>query len=413
MSFGAPYYKSADYQTQYPAYLRSVAPPPVIVDVRNELHPKPFRTRNGRKTIERSGKSSNTIADRSVVTDDHTTPKRKSVTRKKRSKRRSRVNTNAACDAETPCGDDVCALVPSIDNDDYDVEVSPVEIHAVDETSCDNDHAHVSCPPSPTPDISPPAVNVYSITSNIALPTTNIYSTSPNISLPAPNITPPTPIISPLTLNITSPATSIPSRLLTAENSPTYNDTPLSPSTVKREHKEFTITNTPSYPPPPPPPPPPQTPLINLPQSLQKSSYAPPVPLPPPSPPEDTHRISAGNDSDSQIGPLEMCKRTAKRFEMECRRRRRLSTINEKKTQAKSIAEQARDVAYIMAAKRSWSQDTNDRLKAQTAEDNLIARRGSEYAEMELLGLGKCGDGGCWMPNSSNRLKNKLLVHFK
>lgn len=337
-SFGAPYYKSADYQMRYPAYLKPVvAPPPAIINVHGVLHPKQFVVR---KTIERPEKFLNLVAANRPVVGD-TISKRKTARKKLSRRRRARVN-DGVCTAQSLSGDGVRAAGPSVDN--RDDQVYPDKIHTVHESPADNNY--IDTPRSPTP----------------------------------------------------TPSLTVPSRPLTADpaqnddNNPTQYPFPILLTTDQREHNSY-YPDLPNYPSPPP---------------------SPPAPPPPPPPTEKIYRKSAGTDDishDNTIDPLELFRQTAKLFDKECQKRRLSNVDSGEKTRAKIIAEEAKNVAVTMAAIRGWSDDTKDGRKVQTttAVAENKARGGSEYAELERLGLGKCDDGGRWVPNSNNRLKNKLM----
>lgn len=328
-SFGAPYYRSADYRMRYPAYLRPVAPPPVIVKVHSALYPKQFAVRKTDGRPEKNGRRFVSDGDRPVGGD--ATAKRMAG-RKKRPRRLRRNNS-----ASPPGDGNRAAAVTPLDDGDDQIQDLPCPVYAaVPDTPADNNQAR---------------------SSRHSLRTTSVHSRPPSAGL------------------------------LPQDDGNPQNPRPFSPSS------DYYLP-APSFPPPAPPPPPPTA---------------------------HVHRKSAGSDDGDggtdTTDPLERFRRTAKRFEKECRRRRQANAVREELAQAKSFAEQAKDVAVVLAAKRDRSYDARSRRKARDAagEDADVVQRdrrlngGSEYAELERLGLGKCDDSGRWVPNSRNRLKDRLV----
>jgi len=179
--------------------------------------------------------------------------------------------------------------------------------------------------------------------------------------------------------------------------------------------KNSSISPQPPSPPPPPPPPPPPVdeedfpPRGFTPTNIYFQTQLPP----PPADEEDNVSININLQSsrasgDSPLHPVELLKRTAKRFKLECERRRKTTVIQNEKAQARNIAEQAKHV--VMAAKRGWSYDGDHPKEVTWTDDEEPSAiiRLPEYAELERLGLGKYDSDGCWVP-SSTRLKKRFL----
>jgi len=215
-----------------------------------------------------------------------------------------------------------------------------------------------------------------------------------------------------------SPSTSAsyPSRLPSTPQTYTTIPTDLSPQRRRAGEEDNPLRylkNSMNVPPPPPLPPPVDeedfpprgfTPTnINFPRPLS----------PPPADEEDNaciniHLPPPRASGDSPLHPVELLKRTAKRFKLECERIHRTTVIKNEKAQARNIAEQAKHV--VMAAKRGWSYN-GDHPKGVTWTDDeepSTTVRLPEYAELERLGLGKYDSDGCWVP-SSTRLKKRFL----
>jgi len=182
----------------------------------------------------------------------------------------------------------------------------------------------------------------------------------------------------------------------------------------EEDHPLRYLKNSSTVLPPPPPPPPPADEEDFPPRGFTPTNIYFQTQLPPPPADEEDNEIININlpppraSGDSPLCPVELLKRTAKRFKLECERRRKTTMIHNEKAQARNIAEQAKHV--VMAAKRGWSYD-GDHPKGVTwtddEEPSAIVRL-PEYAELERLGLGKYDSDGCWVP-SSTRLKKRFL----
>lgn len=389
-SFRAPYYRSADYQTRYPAYLRLVAaPPPVTANFQSALHPRRFGVRKMATCNDNGGgyrpESSKRVgfAD-SVSFESSAAAAAISAKRKSTRKKRRRSRKSAAAAAELATADD-----PVIEPPPYSFHPPPVE----DDHSL-RDHNIIASYSEPLLT----AAEQYSARSHHTLTSTPVGdSTSrPSCLLHSfPTKEDEEEAAHPIT--DTFHGDLIPHRRRAGQEdnqlrdlTPSTISVPLLPLPPTADEYDFPLrgftplsTAVRSTPPPPPPPPPPLRPA----------------------------------SGDGQLHPIELLKQTATRFKLECERRRRTTDVQHEKAQARNIAEQAKRV--VMEAKRGWSYGRDDHKGAGTVvwsddddDDDEPSTAGvvrlPEYAELERLGLGKYDSGGRWVP-SSNRLRNRFL----
>lgn len=285
-SFGAPYYRSPDYQTRYPAYLRNVAPPLVSINILDVLYPRRFFVRKMATSVVNDFKVETKWTNKRTVFD---------MTRKAKLRKKKR----SLLQIEEKLPDDISikykfkqlVVKPVVDNG-----VRSPKIYIDDDTKtlvAANDSMDKSLP-------SPP----YPVIDEFAYP---VFSAHVQMDKCYPRQYPPPP---------PSPSTLI--------------------------FKNYTHKN--SQPvllqPKPPPPPffqPPPLPTLPLLSSLPSSS------------PFSQHisKKFTENYIDPYLHPVEKCKQIAKWFEQECGRRRQLIPIIEKKALAKAFVDQAEEIVKV------------------------------------------------------------------
>ncbi|XP_008184302.1 nuclear pore complex-interacting protein family member B4-like [Acyrthosiphon pisum] len=433
-SFRAPYYQSADYQTRYPAYLRPVAaPPPVAVNSHNALYPRWYGVRKMAITGYRLEATkpvgfSESVGLKPEAMTPVTSKKRKSARKQRRRSRK--VAVVDGLDHERPYPP------PSpVDKHHSLRDITPTSLYlASSSPSAENQLLRDITPTPPSLASRSLSAEDHSL-QDITSTTVSLASHSPsadNHSLrditPIPlSLIPHSPLAEEYNAHslhtgmthISNPPSiseSPPSRLPSTPPTDQTIHTNLSPERRRAGEEDYPLRylkNSSIIPPPPPPPPPADEedfpPRGFTPTNIYFQTQLPP----PPADEEDNASININlppphASGDSPLHPVELLKRTAKRFKLECERRRKTTVIQNEKAQARNIAEQAKHV--VMAAKRGWSYD-GDHSKGVTwtddEEPSAIVRL-PEYAELERLGLGKYDSDGCWVP-SSTRLKKRFL----
>lgn len=343
-SFGDLYYRSADYRTRYPAYLRSVAPPPTMaVNVQDMLFPKQFALQKIVNITSNGAKKTSTEQSPAMKkpSDFKEMKTKRKLARKQRRSRRSKTppqKNNARNDNSVP------QMLTEDDHTQYPSD--SISFH-IQSTAVDADHEPLN-QSSSTP--TSPSFSTLPIPSPPPLPTASeeYYSSQHTFPLPPP---------------------------------------PITEAEEHNGHQNQLIL--PDYPSPPSPQQPFKAPNVHL----------------------------SVNDNNELLNPIEQFKRTTKRFQRECRRLRHLTTFQDEKFQARTIAEQAHD--FVKAAKKGGFNDDNGNRKKHSGDESLIRKEWqdqncelSDYAEMDRLGLGEYNGGSRWVPNSKNKLKEKLL-HFR
>lgn len=366
-SFGAPYYRSPDYQIRYPAYLRTVVPPPVYTNVLDVLHPRQFFVRKMATTVVSHTKMETECSDKHVglanrVSATTTTKPQKSTRRKKRRPVKVEVKLlNDKVQVIEP--DEVISTKPAVEPviDDEPTNSLKMSTHDVITSVPINGSAHECLPFSPC-----------SAVDKLA-----------HLTLP---------------------------------HDPTHTSHPTYPTHTSKNDTNKIYSQPASHPPSPSIPLPPPLPTL-----LSPSQFLPLFPLlssstlPPSTPSQTTlqvHREFSDDGDNLPLNPVEKLKQTAKRFERECRNRRRLTAIVEGKALAKVFAEQAKEI--VIVAKSGLSYSSYDSLKqgSVTEDDRSSSRwqhKQSEYVELEQLGVGKYNVRGHWVPNSKKCLKDRLL----
>lgn len=353
-SFGAPYYRSADYRIRYPAYLRRVVPPPTsTVDVLEMLYPRQFSVRKMVTVAKTPGKHTD-LADATVTetTTTKTTRTKRKSTRKPRRQTVEVLTTNAS-PLVAPLDGDYSPSVVADDGGGTSAQISTTNDTVKTATAPTIVYHTQTRPPS-------------------SRSTTVVPKFDDNYAHKYP-----------ATRKFTNPPDPLTFLTMTSKYKNNNDDD---------EHRpRMVFTPPPDLPPPPPPP----SPSVSKQQPRTSTTQEP----------------SFGHDGC--LDPVERLKQTAKRFERECARQRRLTAEHEIKNKARAIAEQAKHV--VTMAKRERHGD-GGRPKQRTADNDKFRSRchhkTSEYAELERLGLGKYDNGGRWVPHSKNKFKDKL-THFQ
>lgn len=305
-SFGDSYYRSADYRTRYPAYLRQVVPPPpMTINVQDMLFPKRFGLQKvaifTETVIDKPPKAENLECFNEIKM------KRKTARKQKRLRSETPVQEkNDRNDTLIPlmvaengtCAKDICLGTGIIEEiDTFESRDSPDQISLL---KTKDDHVHQY--PSdliPFPILPIPVETDHEPTNNL--------SSIPTSSSPPPPPPPPLP---------TTSEEYYPSQHI----SPFPPPPPLPGAEEDNKHKNILPSSDYSSPP--------------TPQQLLRSPGV---------------HFGSGVDDKELLNPIEQCKRTAKRFQRECHRRRHLVAYQEEKSQARTIAEEAKNI--VMAVK--------------------------------------------------------------
>lgn len=401
-SFGAPYYRSADYQLRYPSYLRHAAPFVTTVNVQNVLHPRQFRERIAVAT--RAGKRIENRANFGVV-------KRRITDKKTRHRRRPKVVEDEQETQSKTTSDDFAPNPPAVifeDNQhDKNLPSSPLAPPTMTEVIAEDNG--IENPPKLLASLVPPSPTLQSTENRI-----DPRKIVKNLPFPAHD-----PLTLPLAVDGENEFEGLPKR---SSQTPVVQSTEKNNADGEKMRKKLPSPGAaPSE----------WVGVVNLVPVIRLRSpviycyateYAPPRPsISPP--------IKRGR---SRADPAKQLKPGAKHFENErCRRHRRRRQV----TVASSVddcvyskMERAiRNAEYVvMNAKRGWPlfDDSDDyeqrrRVKIITPVEDRHresvaneCREKTEYVELQRLGLGRKNDSGRWVPNTKNKLKDKL-VYFQ
>lgn len=321
-SFGNPYYRSADYRTRYPAYLRSVAPPPpMTVNVQDMLFPKQFALQKVTFTSTTVEKPS--IEEYPVVKKSDGLKNTK--TKRKLSRKQRRPRSEIPPQEDNPIND---SSIPLMVSDEIDKVESKNPLDRISLPATEDDHTHQYLSDSIPVPVLPSAVEPLNHTGSI----------------------------------------------------PTYSYPPAPPPPLPTESEEY-YSDQHIFPLPPPP-------IPEVEEDYEHQNLLPSPNHPPPQQPfQSTINRLSDTDNNESLHPIEQCKRMAKRFQRECRRRQ-VTALQNEKYEARTKAEEAKH--FLMTTGDGWSKE-NDYNREKTSDDKIVVRQGwqkqqskeSEYAEIE------------------------------